>query len=69
MPSVGDFVSQGCFSDSIDSRALDNSFKDPAGMTVQECVEHAGSHKYAAVEFGRYRGQSAILKFTPTNME
>lgn len=48
---VGHFVSNSCIIDSVINRVLGNQFIDP-GMTVEECVQHAGSHKYAAVEYG-----------------
>lgn len=51
VPHVGSFVSNSCVVDNVKIRVLSMSFVDQGGMTVEECVQHAGSHKYAAVEY------------------
>ncbi|KAL7940247.1 hypothetical protein V8C42DRAFT_338118 [Trichoderma barbatum] len=57
VPSVGSYLNQGCFIDSISARVLtEKSTTDQSatGMTVKKCVEFArqGSYMYAGVEYG-----------------
>lgn len=49
---VGDWKSQGCYSDTVDVRTLKNYHATTTGLTVEECVQAAAGYKYAGVEYG-----------------
>lgn len=50
--SVGSWQSQYCWSDSIDSRALSNSFQDSTALTPSECFSKADGYQFAGLEYG-----------------
>lgn len=45
------FESRGCYSDSVDDRALPKFLHYTEDMTVERCLQIATGHKYAAVEW------------------
>ncbi|KAL5314372.1 hypothetical protein ACEPPN_018798 [Leptodophora sp. 'Broadleaf-Isolate-01'] len=50
--SSGSFRSQGCYSDTVDVRTLNNYHATTTGLTIEECVQAAAGYKYAGVEYG-----------------
>ncbi|KAI1374021.1 hypothetical protein F4677DRAFT_461856 [Hypoxylon crocopeplum] len=51
-PSVGSFSSMGCYTDSSSARGLTAGSSKSSSMTVEQCVQLAAGHKYAAIEYG-----------------
>ncbi|KAK6526085.1 hypothetical protein TWF281_011123 [Arthrobotrys megalospora] len=49
-PNTGAFTSEGCYTDSTESRGLDHSTTDSA-MTIQKCLQLAAGFKYAGVQY------------------
>ncbi|KAF3097148.1 hypothetical protein TWF706_007400 [Orbilia oligospora] len=49
-PNLGAWTSNGCYTDSVESRGLDHSSTDSA-MTIQKCLQLASGFKYAAVQY------------------
>lgn len=50
-PSAGIFRSRGCYTDSIDARALTGGSTQAGDMTVEKCVEFARGNRYAGLEY------------------
>ncbi|KAF3244464.1 hypothetical protein TWF192_007758 [Orbilia oligospora] len=68
-PDTGSFVSQGCYTDSIDARALEHSSNDATGMTIQKCIGLATGFKYAGLEYHSecYWGNTLASSSTPAD--
>ncbi|KAG4438202.1 hypothetical protein IFR05_006326 [Cadophora sp. M221] len=49
---IGTWKSQGCYSDTVDVRTLNNYHATTTGLTIEECVQAAAGYKYAGVEYG-----------------
>ncbi|EPS45732.1 hypothetical protein H072_196 [Dactylellina haptotyla CBS 200.50] len=68
-PNIGSFISQGCYTDSVDARALEHSSNDASGMTIQKCVQLAAGFKYAGLEYHSecYWGNTLASSSTPAD--
>ncbi|KAK6540872.1 hypothetical protein TWF694_008255 [Orbilia ellipsospora] len=67
-PDIGNFISQGCYTDSIDARALDHSSTDSA-MTIEKCAKLGAGFKYIGVEYHTecYWGDKIATSSTPAD--
>ncbi|KAF3090160.1 hypothetical protein TWF102_009377 [Orbilia oligospora] len=50
-PDTGAFVHQGCYTDSVEQRALEHTTTDWEGMTIQKCLQLGAGFKYAGVQY------------------
>ncbi|KAF3223098.1 hypothetical protein TWF679_004294 [Orbilia oligospora] len=60
-PNLGAWTSNGCYTDSVESRGLDHGSTDSA-MTIQKCLQLASGFKYAAVQYHNECFWGNILK-------
>jgi len=53
VPAVGNYKSQGCYTEGVNERALPGSGTASVNMTVQSCVSYCqnGGYKYAGIEY------------------
>ncbi|PWW75224.1 WSC-domain-containing protein [Tuber magnatum] len=53
VPAVGNYISQGCYTEGVNERALAGSGTANSNMTVQSCVSfcQSGGYKYAGIEY------------------
>ncbi|KAK6522472.1 hypothetical protein TWF281_003033 [Arthrobotrys megalospora] len=68
-PDTGSFISQGCYTDSVDARALEHNSNDATGMTIQKCIQLAAGFKYAGLEYHTecYWGNNLATSSSPAD--